>query len=261
RQKTDPEIAASLPEKMEMKTFCPLTGEQAAIYQKLTGDMLGQIDNAQGIRRRGLILAILTRLKQVCDHPSLVLKDGDGKLERSGKCERLIDMLEEVRDENESALVFTQYREMGDMLVPLLEQKLGVKVHFLHGGTPQPKREEMVIEFQKAEQPQVFLLSLRAGGLGLNLTAASHVFHFDRWWNPAVENQATDRAHRIGQTKTVQVHKFITLGTVEERIDKLLEDKRQLAENIVGTGDDWLTDLSTQELRDYLSLDTSAISD
>ncbi|MEM6561015.1 MAG: DEAD/DEAH box helicase, partial [Planctomycetota bacterium] len=261
RQKTDPEIAASLPEKMEMKTFCPLTGEQAAIYQKLTGDMLGQIDNAQGIRRRGLILAILTRLKQVCDHPSLVLKDGDGKLERSGKCERLIDMLEEVRDENESALVFTQYREMGDMLVPLLEQKLGVKVHFLHGGTPQPKREEMVIEFQKAEQPQVFLLSLRAGGLGLNLTAASHVFHFDRWWNPAVENQATDRAHRIGQTKTVQVHKFITLGTVEERIDKLLDDKRQLAENIVGTGDDWLTDLSTQELRDYLSLDTSAISD
>ena len=278
RTKTDPEIASSLPAKMEMKTYCPLTAEQAAIYQRLTTDMLGQIDQATGIRRRGLILAVLTRLKQVCDHPAL-LEPADSRTAddvrpgRSGKCERLLEMLEEVRDEGESALVFSQYREMGDMLKPMLEKHLGVKVHFLHGGVPQPKREEMVLEFQdkaggkpdkdgkptETPEPQIFILSLRAGGLGLNLTAARHVFHFDRWWNPAVENQATDRAHRIGQTKTVQVHKFVTLGTVEERIDKLLEDKRALADNIVGSGDDWLTDLSTQELRDYLKLDTSNV--
>ena len=261
RTKNDPDLAADLPPKMEMKVFCPLTAEQAAAYQRLTADMLGQIDAAQGIRRRGLILAVLTRLKQLCDHPELIVPSQDRTNfvpGRSGKCQRLLEMLEEVRDEGESALIFTQYREMGDALLPMLKKSLGVKVHFLHGGTPQPKREEMVEEFQKAEEPQVFLLSLRAGGLGLNLTAARHVFHFDRWWNPAVENQATDRAHRIGQTKTVQVHKFVTLGTVEERIDKLLEDKSQLADNIVGSGDDWLTDLSTQELRDYLALDTSA---
>ena len=272
RTKSDPEIAGDLPEKMEMKVYCPLTGEQAAIYQRLTADMLGQIDQATGIRRRGLILAILTRLKQVCDHPAL-LEDsatrGSVEPSRSGKCERLLEMLEEVRDEGESALVFSQYREMGDALKPMIERELGVKVHFLHGGVPQPKREEMVQEFQETAVekdgrpavPQVFVLSLRAGGLGLNLTAARHVFHFDRWWNPAVENQATDRAHRIGQTKSVQVHKFVTLGTVEERIDKLLEDKRALAENIVGTGDDWLTDLSTQELREYLALDTSDVTE
>ncbi len=261
RTKNDPDLAADLPPKMEMKVFCPLTAEQAAAYQRLTAEMLGQIDAAQGIRRRGLILAVLTRLKQLCDHPELIVpaeERRDFGPNRSGKCQRLLEMLEEVREEGESALVFTQYREMGNALMPMLQKELGMKVHFLHGGTPQPQRELMVESFQKAEEPQVFLLSLRAGGLGLNLTAARHVFHFDRWWNPAVENQATDRAHRIGQTKTVQVHKFVTLGTVEERIDKLLEDKSQLADNIVGSGDEWLTDLSTQELREYLALDTSA---
>jgi SNF2 family DNA or RNA helicase len=259
RTKDEPEVAADLPAKMEMSVFCGLTGEQAAIYERITQDMLGRIDTATGIRRRGLILSVLTKLKQVCNHPALLADapPGPTTLTRSGKATRLAEMLEEVIEEGERALVFTQYRKMGDLLVPMLEQKLGREVIFLHGGTPQHKREEMVLRFQDETdmtRPPVFLLSLRAGGLGLNLTAASHVFHYDRWWNPAVENQATDRAHRIGQTRRVQVHKFVTIGTVEERIDRMLAEKSALAQNIVGSGDEWLTELSTGELREYLSL-------
>ena len=260
RTKDEPEVAADLPAKMEMSVYCGLTAEQAAIYERITGDMIGRIDTATGIRRRGLILSVLTKLKQVCDHPALLAEEagrGDASLARSGKAQRLAEMLEEVIEEGERALVFTQYRKMGDLLVPMLQRKLGRDVMFLHGGTPRAKRDEMVLKFQDErdrDASPVFLLSLRAGGLGLNLTAASHVFHYDRWWNPAVENQATDRAHRIGQTRRVQVHKFVTLGTVEERIDKMLAEKAALAQNIVGSGDDWLTELSTGELRDYLSL-------
>ncbi|MEM7807141.1 MAG: DEAD/DEAH box helicase, partial [Planctomycetota bacterium] len=267
RTKDEPEVAADLPDKMEMSVYCGLTTEQAAAYESVTGDMLGRIDTASGIRRRGLILSVLTKLKQICDHPALL---GDAspptgqravqQLARSGKATRLAEMLEEVIEEGEKALVFTQYRKMGDLLVEMLQARLGRRVDFLHGGTPQPKREEMVLDFQNTrpgEGADVFLLSLRAGGLGLNLTAATHVFHYDRWWNPAVENQATDRAYRIGQTKRVQVHKFVTLGTVEERIDKMLAEKTALAQNIVGSGDDWLTELSTGELREYLSLNRS----
>ncbi len=264
RTKDEPEVAADLPEKMEMSVFCGLTTEQAAAYESVTGDMLGRIDTASGIRRRGLILSVLTKLKQICDHPALLADsppEGGPKivqqLARSGKAMRLAEMLEEVVEEGEKALVFTQYRKMGDLLVQMLHHRLGRRVDFLHGGTPQPKREEMVIDFQNSkpgEGADVFLLSLRAGGLGLNLTAATHVFHYDRWWNPAVENQATDRAYRIGQTRRVQVHKFVTIGTVEERIDKMLAEKTALAQNIVGSGDEWLTELSTGELREYLSL-------
>jgi superfamily II DNA or RNA helicase len=267
RTKDEPEVAADLPEKMEMGVYCGLTKEQAATYESITGEMIGRIDTASGIRRRGLILSVLTKLKQVCNHPALLGETSDftpGKsnqqLARSGKATRLAEMLEEVIEEGEKALVFTQYRKMGDLLVAMLEQRLGRKVAFLHGGTPQPKREEMVLDFQgkgKGKSPDVFILSLRAGGLGLNLTAATHVFHYDRWWNPAVENQATDRAYRIGQTKRVQVHKFVTLGTVEERIDKMLAEKTALAQNIVGSGDEWLTELTTGELKEYLSLSKS----
>ena len=206
RSKSDPQIASDLPDKIEMKVYCNLTVEQAAMYERATSEMLTQIDAATGIRRRGLILAILTRLKQICDHPAL-LEETPGPLNgRSGKCERLLDMLEEVIEEGESALVFTQYAQMGTMLQRLLTQRFRVPIHYLHGGTPQKQRDEMVNTFQTAGVPAIFILSLRAGGLGLNLTAASHVFHFDRWWNPAVENQATDRAHRIGQLRRVQVH-------------------------------------------------------
>jgi superfamily II DNA or RNA helicase len=267
RTKSDPAIAGDLPDKIEMKVFCNLTVEQAAMYERATAEMLAAIDAATGIRRRGLILAVLTRLKQICDHPAL-LEDNTGEAaaaaqldRRSGKCERLIDMLEEVIDEGESALVFTQYAQMGKLLQRMLSQRLRCPVSFLHGGTPQKQRDEMVQKFQSGGPPGVFILSLRAGGLGLNLTAASHVFHFDRWWNPAVENQATDRDHRIGQQRREQVHKFIAMGTVEERIDKLLTEKTQLAESIVGTGEEWLTELSTQDLKEYLQLAEQAVSE
>lgn len=263
RTKTDPEIAGDLPDKIEMKVYCNLSVEQAAMYERATSEMLGQIDAATGIRRRGLILAVLTRLKQICDHPALLAdeKQTDALDRRSGKCERLIDMLEEVLEEGESALVFTQYAQMGHLLEKMLNERLQTKVSYLHGGTPQKQRDEMVAAFQNATTPSVFILSLRAGGLGLNLTQANHVFHFDRWWNPAVENQATDRAHRIGQKRSVQVHKFIAVGTVEERIDRMLTEKIQLAESIVGGGDEWLTDLSTAELRDYLKLSDEAVGE
>jgi superfamily II DNA or RNA helicase len=263
RSKTDPEIAGDLPDKIEMKVYCNLTVEQAAMYERATAEMLGQIDAATGIRRRGLILAVLTRLKQICDHPVLVSDEtGEPMLERrSGKCERLIDMLEEVIEEGESALVFTQYAQMGHLLQKMLADRIKANISYLHGGTPQKHRDELVQQFQDSKTPGVFILSLRAGGLGLNLTAANHVFHFDRWWNPAVENQATDRAHRIGQQRSVQVHKFIAVGTVEERIDRLLTEKTQLAESIVGGGDEWLTDLSTSELREYLKLSDESVGE
>jgi superfamily II DNA or RNA helicase len=266
RTKTDPAVAGDLPEKMEMKVYCNLTAEQAAAYERITAEMLGQIDTATGIRRRGLILAALTRLKQICDHPALLESD-DARAassldRRSGKCERILEMLEEVVQEGDAALVFTQYREMGHLLEKMITERLKANVQFLHGGTTARQRDQMIENFQAPNSPiKIFILSLRAGGLGLNLTAANHVFHFDRWWNPAVEQQATDRAHRIGQTRTVQVHQFVCVGTLEERIDKLLQDKLLLADQVVGAGDDWLTDMSTDQLRGYLSLGQDAVSE
>ena len=262
RTKQDPEVAVNLPSKMEMRVFTSLTPEQAAMYERITADMLTSVENASGIRRRGLILAGLTRLKQVCDHPALLTPD-EQKIEgRSGKCERLVDMLEEVIAADDAALIFTQYREMGHLLEKLIHSRLGEEPLFLHGGVPVKDRDTMIQEFQTpGTKKRIFILSLRAGGLGLNLTAANHVFHFDRWWNPAVEAQATDRAHRIGQQKIVQVHKFVSIGTVEERIDKLLADKTQLAENIVTSGDQWLTNLSTEDLKKYLALSSEAIEE
>ncbi|GIW77245.1 MAG: helicase [Phycisphaerae bacterium] len=261
RTKSDPEVAANLPQKMEMRVFTSLTPEQAAMYERITAEMLNSVENASGIRRRGLILAGLTRLKQVCDHPAL-LTDNKNTDSRSGKAERLIDMLEEVLEENEAALVFTQYREMGHLLQEMIRRRLNHDPLFLHGGIQVKERDAMINEFQKdGSQHRIFILSLRAGGLGLNLTAANHVFHYDRWWNPAVEAQATDRAHRIGQDKIVQVHKFVSIGTVEERIDKLLADKTALAENIVTSGDQWLTNLSTDDLKRYLALSSEAVEE
>ncbi len=261
RTKSDPEVAVNLPAKMEMRVYTSLTPEQAAMYERITAEMLASVENASGIRRRGLILAGLTRLKQVCDHPALLTesKHIDG---RSGKSERLVDMLEEVLGEGEAALVFTQYREMGHLLEELIRKRLDHEPLFLHGGVPVKDRDTMIDTFQKAgTKHRIFILSLRAGGLGLNLTAANHVFHYDRWWNPAVEAQATDRAHRIGQNKIVQVHKFVSIGTVEERIDKLLADKTALAENIVTSGDQWLTNLSTDDLKKYLALSSEAVEE
>jgi SNF2 family DNA or RNA helicase len=261
RLKTDPQVIRDLPEKLEMRVFCNLTREQATLYQAVVGEMLGAIDNSQGITRRGLILATLTRLKQICNHPAHFLQDGSRMEKRSGKSERLREMLEEILAEGDRALVFTQFTEMGLMLQAHLSAVLRCEVLFLHGGTPKAARDRMVDRFQAPGGPPIFLLSLRAGGTGLNLTAATHVFHFDRWWNPAVEDQATDRAFRIGQTRNVQVHKFVCVGTLEEKIDQMILEKRDLASSIVGAGEQWLTEMDTAQLREMMTLSLDAVSE
>ncbi|MGB3401495.1 MAG: DEAD/DEAH box helicase [Microcoleaceae cyanobacterium] len=269
RLKTDKDIIQDLPEKQENAVFCALSTEQASLYQQFVDQSLAEIDSAEGIQRRGMILALLTKLKQLCNHPILLngkaSKTSSKKslsVQHSGKLKRLNEMLEEVIDEGDRALIFTQFAEWGKLLQPYLEQQLNRKVLFLYGATRKNKREEMVDQFQHDPQgPPIFILSLKAGGVGLNLTRANHVFHFDRWWNPAVENQATDRVFRIGQTRNVQVHKFVCTGTLEEKIHDLIESKKALAEQVVGGGEDWLTQLDTDQLRNLLILDRSSIID
>lgn len=261
RLKKDPLVQVDLPPKMEMRVFCNLTREQAALYEAVVSDMLKRVGESAGIQRRGLILATLTKLKQICNHPVHFLGDATDLADRSGKCSRLSEMLGEVLAEGDQALVFTQYREMGSLLVPFLKRELGSEPLFLHGGTTRDERDRLVEQFQSAKHSPILILSLKAGGFGLNLTAAAHVFHFDRWWNPAVEDQATDRAHRIGQFRTVQVHKFVCIGTLEERIDALLEQKRKLAEQIIGSGEAWLTELSTDQFRELITLSQDAVGE
>lgn len=261
RLKTDPSIIADLPAKMEMKVLCNLTTEQATLYQAVVTDMLARIEESEGIERRGLVLATLMKLKQVCNHPAHFLGDGTALPGRSGKLARLEEMLEEALAAGDRALVFTQFAEMGDMLRRRLQDVFGREVLFLHGGVPRQQRDAMVQRFQSGHGPSIFVLSIKAGGVGLNLTAASHVFHFDRWWNPAVENQATDRAFRIGQTRNVQVRKFVCVGTLEERIDAMIEQKKELAERIVGAGENWLTEMSTAQLRDLFTLGREAVGE
>ena len=263
RLKTDKEIIQDLPDKQEMNVFCGLSAEQATLYQKLVDDSLTEIESSEGIKRRGLILTLLLRLKQVCNHPAQYLKEKDvGSAKRSGKLLRLQEMLEEAISEGDRALIFTQFAEWGKILQPYLEKQLGWETLFLYGSTKKQQREEMVDRFQHdPDGPRILILSLKAGGTGLNLTRANHVFHVDRWWNPAVENQATDRAFRIGQTRNVQVHKFVCTGTLEERINDIIESKKQLAEQTVGAGEEWLTDMDTDQLRSLLLLDRNAVID
>ncbi|AFZ16801.1 DEAD/DEAH box helicase [Allocoleopsis franciscana] len=263
RLKTDKDIIQDLPEKQEMNVFCGLSAEQATLYQKLVDESLTEIESSEGIKRHGLILTLLLRLKQVCNHPAQYLKEKNlGEAKRSGKLLRLQEMLEEAISEGDRALIFTQFAEWGKLLQPYLEKQLGWETLFLYGSTKKQQREEMVDRFQNdPEGPRILLLSLKAGGTGLNLTRANHVFHVDRWWNPAVENQATDRAFRIGQTRNVQVHKFVCNGTLEERINDIIESKKQLAEQAVGAGEDWLTDMDTDQLRSLLLLDRNAVID
>ncbi|MEO1009221.1 MAG: DEAD/DEAH box helicase [Planctomycetota bacterium] len=268
RLKTDEGVAGDLPQKVESREYCHLTTEQAQLYETTVNRMLRDIDQVEGMHRRGMVLSTLIRLKQICNHPAQLLKDHDFGApgapdpSRSGKCVRLCEMLREAVDGGDQALVFTQFRQMGKLLVSILQQALGKEVLFLHGGTTQTQRQALVKRFQKADgTAPVLILSLKAGGVGLNLTAATHVFHFDRWWNPAVENQATDRAYRIGQTRRVQVHKFVVRGTLEERIDAMIEQKTELAEQIVGAGERWLTELDTGQLRDLLTLRGNAVGD
>lgn len=261
RIKNDPAIELDLPEKQEHKEFVPLTVEQASLYEGVLNDLFDKLESTGGMARRGLILSTLTRLKQVCGHPALLLKDGPpGDISgRSKKVERLLEMIDELRQRGDRCLIFTQFIRMGQLLQEVLMKELGEQSYFLHGGIPRKARDEMVARFQETataggDNFGVFILSLKAGGLGLNLTAANHVFHFDRWWNPAVENQATDRSHRIGQNRHVMVHKFISLGTMEERIDEVLERKSGLSGQIVGASEAWLTEISTSELKELFSL-------
>jgi SNF2-related domain/SNF2 Helicase protein/Helicase conserved C-terminal domain len=261
RVKTDATVIADLPDKLEMKVWCNLTPEQASLYQATVDDMMAKIEAAEpGIERRGLVLATMAKLKQVCNHPAHLLGDGSRLDGRSGKLARLEEICEELTQAGDKALCFTQYAEYGRMLQPHLAARLGCAVHFLHGGTAKQRRDDMVADFQRSAGPAVFLLSLKAGGTGLNLTAANHVIHVDRWWNPAVEDQATDRAFRIGQRRDVQVRKFVCVGTVEERIDRMIEDKKALAQAIVGTGESWLTELSVADLRQVVELSPEAVS-
>jgi len=261
RVKTDPRVISDLPDKVETKVYCTLTEEQGTLYEAVVQDVMKKIEEEEGMKRRGLVLSMMMQLKQICNHPVQYLhqtgKNGaDVSLEdRSGKLERLGELLEEVLAENDRALIFTQFAEMGGMLADYLPRAFGAGTQFLHGGTPAKTRDQMVKRFQDDEHaPPVFILSLKAGGTGLNLTRASHVFHFDRWWNPAVEDQATDRAFRIGQKRNVQVHKFVTTGTLEEMIDDMIESKRGLAQAIVGGGENWITEMSTDELRRVVTL-------
>lgn len=255
RLKTDRSIIDDLPDKLEITEHCTLTREQATLYQAVVDEMLERIASAEGIERKGLVLATMLRLKQVCNHPAQFLGDGSAVAGRSGKLERTVEILGAVRDAGEKALVFTQFAEMGAMLQRHLQERLGCRVSFLHGGVPRARRDAMVAEVQSPEGAvPVMVLSLKAGGTGINLTAANHVVHYDRWWNPAVEQQATDRAFRIGQRRDVQVRTLVCAGTVEERIAGMIDAKRALADRVVGTGEAWLTELSTDELASVLRL-------
>ncbi len=255
RRKSDPGIAPELPAKTETDHLIGLTREQVVLYEALVRESMERIERADEDTRRGLVLALLTGLKQICNHPAHYLRQAGGRLKgRSEKLDLCDELLGTILSESGSVLVFTQYVAMAR----LLERHFAaasIPTLFLHGGTPVRAREQMVRDFQDGAAP-VFLLSLKAGGTGLNLTRADHVLHFDRWWNPAVEDQATDRAHRIGQTRAVQVHRLVTEGTIEQRIGQLLERKRSLAESVLGSGEVALTELSNEELRDLVSLRT-----
>ena len=257
RMKTDKAIIKDLPAKVEQNSYCNLTPEQATLYEATVRDLEAELEDSEGIGRQGLMLSTLMRLKQICNHPAQFLQDGSQFSEsRSHKLARVCEMLDEIEAEGESALVFTQFTEIGKSLERLFRARYSGGTYYLHGGTPRALREHMVAEFQNPDADRaVFLLSLRAGGTGITLTRANHVIHFDRWWNPAVENQATDRAYRIGQSKSVFVHKMVTMGTLEERIDALIESKKQLAEEIVGGDESWLASLSNDQFRKLISLD------
>jgi non-specific serine/threonine protein kinase len=259
RLKSDKSVISDLPDKTEVKAFCPLSRTQAALYQQSVKELAEQLGEAEGIRRKGMVLAFLMRFKQICNHPSQWLGDGAWAEEDSGKWARLRELCEVIAAKQEKALVFTQFREVTAPLASFLGGVFGRPGLVLHGETQVKKRQELVTRFQEDESVPFFVLSLKAGGFGLNLTAASHVVHFDRWWNPAVENQATDRAFRIGQTKNVLVHKFVCRGTVEEKIDALIESKKQLSRELLEGGAEVnLTELQDEELLRLVALDLNA---
>jgi SNF2 family DNA or RNA helicase len=261
RVKTDKTIIKDLPDKVEQKQYCNLTKEQASLYEAIVKDVVKQLEEVEGIQRKGLMLSTMMKLKQICNHPRQFLQDNsEFTAARSHKLQRLDEMVEEITAEGQSLLIFTQFTEIGEALQQYLKQVLGYQTYYLHGGTSRNKREKMIAEFQDPEtEPAAFVLSLKAGGVGITLTKANHVFHFDRWWNPAVEDQATDRAFRIGQKNNVFVHKFVTLGTLEEGIDQMIEDKKKIANSIVGADESWLTELDNESFKKLIALNKKTV--
>ena len=262
RLKTDKRVIADLPDKTEVRAWCSLSKSQAALYQKSVSELAEALEEADGIQRRGLVLSFIMRFKQICNHPSQWLSDNAYTPEASGKFARLRELAEEIAERQEKALVFTQFREITEPLAAFLAEIFHRPGLVLHGGTPVGQRRKLVESFQRDDGPPFFLLTVKAGGTGLNLTQAAHVLHFDRWWNPAVENQATDRAFRIGQRKNVLVHKFVCRGTIEERIDRVIEDKKALsAELLEGGGEKLLTEMNNEELLRFVALDLQRATD
>ncbi len=254
RLKTDKRVIADLPDKVAFDEYCNLTKEQASLYKQVVDDVMKVIDGSDGIERKGLIFKLITSLKQICNHPVHYLKKGRPIKELSGKTERCLELLEKIAARREKVLIFTQYVEMARLLAEMIRREMKEEALFLHGGLARTKRDTMVEEFQTNDSHKIMILSLKAGGTGLNLTAATNVIHYDLWWNPAVEIQATDRTYRIGQTRNVTVHRLITLGTFEEKIDEMMKTKRELAELTVASAEKWITELSSSELREMFSL-------
>jgi non-specific serine/threonine protein kinase len=257
RLKTDKSIIADLPEKIEIKEYCTLSDEQVVLYKAAVDELREDLTDASAMRRRGSILATITKLKQICNHPSRGTAS-TGLIGSSGKLDRLEELLDEILENGEKAIVFTQYASFGALLQHHLQNRFSMRVPFLSGSVTMAHREEMIGEFQRPDGPAVFILSLKAGGTGLNLTAANHVIHYDRWWNSAVEAQATDRAFRIGQRRDVVVSKMICEGTLEERIDAIIESKRALAETLISGGETWITELADDEIFDILAFSATA---
>lgn len=254
RLKTDKSVISDLPEKMVINEYCYLTKPQAMLYEKTLNEMMDKISGFTGVNRRGNIFKLITALKQICNHPYQFLKAGEMGRELSGKMEKCLDLLQSILDNGEKTLIFTQYKEMGDILTKVITQECGTEPLFFHGSLTVPQREEMIDKFQNHDESKIMILSLKAGGTGLNLTSATNVIHYDLWWNPAVEDQATDRTYRIGQDKNVMVHRMITLGTFEEKIDEMLKSKKELADMAVYEGEKIITELSDEEIYEIFSL-------
>ena len=254
RLKTDKSIISDLPEKVVLNEYCYLSKMQAALYQTVLDNLMTDISKLNGINRRGMIFKLITALKQICNHPYQYLKSGDMSKEISGKAEHLVTITKNILENNEKTLIFTQYKEMGNILMSILNDELGINPLFFHGSLNRAQREDLIKDFQENADSNVMILSLKAGGTGLNLTAATNVIHYDLWWNPAVEDQATDRTYRIGQDKNVMVHRFITLGTFEEKIDEMIKNKKDLANVAVFEGEKVITELSDEEIYKIFSL-------
>lgn len=256
RLKTDKTIISDLPEKLESVDYVSLTKKQIVLYRKAVADMEKKIAEVDGFQRNGIILTTIMKLKQICNHPDQYLGQTVYAADESGKLMMLREICETIYEKRERVIVFTQFKEITEYLADFLTGVFGVKGHVLHGGTPVARRSKIVEEFQGEKYVPFIVVSVKAGGTGLNLTRANHVIHFDRWWNPAVENQATDRAFRIGQTKNVIVHKLVCEGTIEEKIDAIIESKKELAENVIGAGGEkWITELNNEELMSILRLE------